>query len=171
MDTLQQVPLTASLVYIGAVAGSTNTWTNTVASQCAIRGKFIATQLGTNNAASITPTLDSNTGVTFVAVTPDKCAAIVFGVDSTGGATTVRAVQGPLMDTYAGVTTTVGAFKGAPQFPPIPDDFCPIAYTVVRCAPSLSAGFVLGSTQWAASSVSCATFVNIVTLPDRPQIA
>ena len=170
MDTLQQTPITASLQHMGCVAGSTNTWSNTVASQCVIRGKFIATQVGVNNAASITPTLDSNTGVAFVAITTDKCAAIVFGADSTGGATTIRAVQGPLMDTYAGVTTTVGAFKGAPQFPSIPDDFCPIAYTVVRVAPT-GATFTLGSTQWAASGISCATFVNVATLPDRPQVS
>lgn len=167
MDTLQSIPLTANFVNMGCVAGTTNTWTNAVASQCAIAGKF-TTQLATNSNASETPTTDANTGAAFPAILPNYCAAVVFGVNAAG---VLVAAQGPSIPTRAGVTTTVGAFINAPQFPPIPDDFCPIAYTVVRVAPSGGSGFVLGTTEWAASSMSCTTFTNIATLPDRPQIA
>lgn len=166
MDYLSQVPLKASLVYMGCVAGTTNTWTNSVASQCVINGKFTV-QLATNSNQSETPTTDANTGVAAVTITENEAAAIVFGVNALG---TLVAVQGPVVDTYAGVTTTVGAFKTAPQFPSIPDDFCPIAYTVVRVSPT-GASFVLGTTEWAASGISCTTFKNICTLPSRPQIA
>ena len=166
MDYLAQVPLTASLVYMGCVAGTTNTWTNSVASQCAIGGKF-TTALATNSNQSETPTTDANTGVAPVTILADKAAAIVFGVNAAG---TLVAAQGPVIDTYPGVTTTVGAFKQCPQFPSIPNDFCPIAYTVVRVSPT-GASFVLGTTEWAASGISCSTFANICTLPSRPQIA
>lgn len=167
MDTLQQVPLTINLANAGAVAGTTNTFTTTVATTAAIRGKF-ATSLGVLTNSATTPTTDANTAVAFPAILPNTCAAVVFGVNAAG---TLKAVQGAAIATETGVTTTVGAFINAPQFPAMPDDFCPFAYTIVRVAPSGTSGFTLGTTSWAASSMSCTTFKNICTLPDRPQIA
>ena len=169
MDTLAQIPLTLNLVNSGCVAGSNGAWTNSVATVCSIAGKF-ATVLATNSDQAETPTLDSNTGVAFPPILPNTCACVVFGVNA-AGSPTVLAVQGTALPTEVGVTSTVGAFINAPQFPAIPNDFCPIAYTVVRCAPSLIAGFILGSTYWAASGASCTTFQNICTLPARPQIS
>lgn len=167
MDTLMQIPLTINLANTGAVAGTTNTFTTTVASTCAIKGKF-TTALGVLTNSATTPTTDANTGLAFPAILPNYAAAVVFGVNAAG---TLKAVQGAVTPTETGVTTTVGAFILAPQFPTIPDDFCPIAYTIVRVAPSGTTGFTLGTTSWAASSMSCTTFKNICTLPDRPQIA
>jgi len=167
MDRLMQLPLTINPRSTGAVAGTTNTFTTTVASECAIKGKF-ATALAVLTNSGTTPTTDANTSAAFATILPNKTAAIVFGVNAAG---TLVAAQGPIIDTYAGVTTTVGAFRDAPQFPPIPDDFCPIAYTIVRVAPSGTTGFILGTTSWAASSMSCTTFKNVMVLPDRPQIA
>ncbi len=167
MDYQAFVPITASFVDTGAVAGTTNTFTTTVASQCVIGGKF-ATQLAVLTNSATTPTTDANTGAAFPAILPNTAAAVVFGVNAAG---TLVAVQGPAVDTETGVTTTVGAFKLAPQFPLLPDNFCPIAYTIVRVAPSGGTGFVLGTTSWAASSMSCTTFKRISTLPARPQIA
>lgn len=158
---------TGNFVDMGCVAGSTNTWTNSVASQTVINGKF-TTQLATNSNQSETPTTDANTGAAFATILPNKTAAVVFGVNAAG---VLVAAQGPIIDTHAGVTTTVGAFKEAPQFPVLPDDFAPIAYTIVRVAPSGTSGFILGTTHWAASSMSCTTFKNIAVLPNRPQIA
>lgn len=166
-DTLTQVPLTCNFTNTGAVAGTTNTFTTTVASVACINGKF-TTALGVLTNSATTPTTDANTGVAFVTILPNYCAAVVFGVNAAG---TLVAVQGTQIPTETGVTTTVGAFINAPQFPAIPSDFCPIAYTIVRVAPSGTSGFTLGTTQWAASSMSCTTFKNIATLPDRPQIA
>ena len=167
MDTLQIVPLTINLANAGAVAGTTNTFTTTVATTCAINGKF-ATSLGVLTNSATTPTTDANTGAAFPAILPNTAAAVVFGVNAAGA---LKAVQGAATPTEVGVTTTVGNFIGAPSFPAIPDDFCPIAYTVVRVAPSGGTGFVLGTTSWAASSMSCTTFKNVCTLPARPQIA
>jgi hypothetical protein len=167
MDLLQTIPLTINLSNAGAVAGTTNTFTTTATTSCAIKGKF-ATTLGALTNSATTPTTDLNTGATFVTIPPNYAAAVVFGTNAAGA---LKGVQGPLTATETGVTTTVGAFAAAPQFPTIPDDFCPIAYTVIRAAPSLTAGFIVGSTSWAASGASCTTFKNICTLPDRPQIA
>ena len=148
-------------------AGTTNTWTNSVAINPVIMGKY-GTTVATNSNQSKTPTLDANTGVAFATILPNKCAVIVFGVNAAG---TIVGAQGPIIATQTGSTTTVGSFEECPQFPAIPDDFCPIAYTVVRVAPSGTTGFVCGSTYWAASSMSCTTFNNVFVLPNRPQIA
>ncbi len=167
MDNLQLVPITANFVKAGSLAGSTNTFTTTAGTQCAIKGKF-GTQLGVLTNSATTPTTDAVTGATFVTIPINYCAAVVFGINAAG---TLIAAQGPLEKTEVGVTTTVGAFINPPQFPVIPDTMCPFAYTIVRVAPSGTTGFILGSTQWAASSMSCTTFKDISTLPERPQIA
>lgn len=167
MDILQQTPMTANLANAGAVAGTTNTFTTTAATVPVIKGKF-GTALGVLTNSATTPTTDANTAAAFPAILPNTTAAIVFGTNAAG---TLKAVQGAAIPTETGVTTTVGAFINAPQFPAIPDDFCPFAYTIVRVAPSGTSGFTLGTTSWAASSMSCTTFKNIATLPDRPQIA
>ena len=167
MQKIDNFGLTLNHGNTGAAAGTTNTFTTTAASVCSIRGKF-ATALGVLTNSATTPTLDANTGVAFAPVLPNKAAIIVFGVNAAG---TLVAVQGDQVDTETGVTTTVGAFRNAPSFPSIPDNFCPIAYTIARAAPSLTGGFICGSTSWAASGASCTTFQNISTIPDRSQIA
>jgi len=159
--------LTLGFAKTGAVAGTTNTFTTTVASNGIINGKF-GTALGVLTNSATTPTTDANTGATFVTIPSNYCAAVVFGVNFAG---TLVGVQGPLTATLAGSGSTVGSFDKAPQFPVLPDDFLPIAYTVIRAAPSLTAGFVVGSTSWAASGASCTTFQSIGTLPNRPQIS
>lgn len=167
MDTLQQVPLTINFVNAGAVAGTTNTFTTTAATSSINKGLFNTALAALTNSAT-TPTLDRNTGVAFAPVLPNTAATVVFGVTPAGA---LVAVQGTALPTEAGVTTAVGAFINAPQFPAIPDDMTPFAYTVVRSAPSLTAGFSVGVTSWAASGASCTVFRNIGTLPDRPKIS
>lgn len=171
MDQLNQIPLTLSTVDTGAIAGSTNTFTTTAASAGFIKGKWTTALAALTNqapGASGIATTDANTGVAFAPILPNMCAAIVFGVTAAGLGV---AVQGPQVATNPGVTTTVGSFAAAPQFPALPDNFMPIAYTVVRVAPSGGTGFVNSSTSWTASSMSCTTFQRISSLPNRPQIA
>ena len=160
--------LTLNHVNAGLAAGTTTTMTVGVAPLVSLGGKFGTTTLSASANQAITPTLDAVTGVAFAPVLPNTCAAIVFGVNAAG---TMQAVQGAASPTNAGVTTTVGTFLTAPQWPAIPDTMVPMAYTIVRAAPSLTGGFIAGSTQWAASGASCTTFANISTLPDRPQVA
>lgn len=157
--------ITLNLVSAAMVAGTTSTYTTTVTTAGLINGKFVTTLAAQTNTA--TPTTDGNTGVAFNALSPNKACALVLGQNAAGA---IRMLQGPIVDTETGVTTTVGAFRDLPQFPPLPDDFLPLAYTLVRTAPS-AASWIPGTGSWTASGVSATTFRNIGQLPDRPQIS
>ena len=159
-DTLN--PTTAGLSLTG---GAANTFATSAASACIIGGKF-ATALA-SGAGQTTPTTDVNTGSAFAALQPNYGTVFVWGVNAAGA---IKVARGSTEPVVGGVTTTAGSFlNSVPQFPVLPDDFCPIAYTVLKGAPSMSA-FTFGSGNWNASGLSAAT-VNISTLPDRPQVS
>jgi len=170
MDYLQQVPLTINHVNAGLIAGTTNTLTTTVATTCSIQGKFATTHAIVTNSTFATEALttDAVTGAAFVPLTSTatsgSACALVFGVNAAGA---FKLAQGAITPTDLGVTTTPGAFILSPQFPTLPDDFCPIGYAVVRTSPTGSA-FTMGSTGWAASGIT-STFKNVAVLPARPQ--
>lgn len=155
--------ITQNLVSAAFVLGTTNSYTTTVTTECVINGKFGTTLAAQTNTAS--PTTDAQTGAAFVAMPINKATVLVWGVNLAGA---IKLVQGSVEDTVPGVTTTVGAFIKLPQFPNLPDDFCPIAYGLVRTAPSASA-WTAGTSNWTATGVTCSTFQNISALPDRPQ--
>lgn len=155
--------LTINLANAGFVAGTTSTYTTTATTVAAINGKPVTTLTAQTNTAS--PTTDANTGAAFNALQPNQCCVLVWGTNAAG---TIKLCQGPILGTLTGVTTTVGGFLNAPQFPPMPDDFCPMAYTVVRTAPS-AAAWTPGTSSWTASGVSASTFQNVFELPARPQ--
>jgi hypothetical protein len=156
--------LTINLVKAGLVAGTTSTYTTTVTTEQVINGKFGTTLAAQTNTAS--PTTDAATGDAFVPVLADKATVLVWGVNAAGA---IQLAQGTIVDTEPGVTTTVGAFTAIlPDFPALPDDFCPIGYQLVRVSPT-GATFTAGTTSWAASGITCSTIQNVATLPDRPQ--
>jgi hypothetical protein len=157
--------ITINLVSAAMVAGTTSTYTTTVTTVCVINGKFATTLGAQTNTAS--PTTDANTSAAFNALAPNQCCALVFGQTLAGA---IALVQGPIIPTNIGVTTTVGTFVRAPQFPDLPDNFVPLAYTIVRTAPS-AAAWIPGTGSWTASGVSATTFQNCAQLPNRPQIA
>ena len=154
---------TQNFTNAGFVAGTTSTYTTTVTTAGCINGKFITTLGAQTNTAS--PTTDAQTGVAFIALQPSQCCTLVWGTNLAG---TIKLCQGPIIGTLIGVTTTVGGLLVDPQFPTLPDDFCPMAYTVVRTAPS-AAAWTPGTGSWTASGVSASTFQNISTLPTRVQ--
>jgi hypothetical protein len=155
--------ITINLGSAAAVAGTTSSFTSTVTTQTVINGKFATTLGAQTNAAS--PTTDANTGLAFNALQPNQTCALVYGQNAAGA---LKLVQGPIIATLAGVTTTVGALINDPQFPTLPNDFCPLAYTIVRTAPS-AAAWIPGTGSWTASGVSASTFANVAQLPSRPQ--
>lgn len=163
MNHLEQRPFTFNHVSAGFVAGTTSTYTTTVTTTVSIDGKFGTTLGAQTNTAS--PTTDANTGAAFPPILANNCAALVWGVNAAGA---IKLCQGPITPTQVGVTTTVGAFINAPQFPETPDDFCPIAYQIVRVSPT-GASFTAGTTSWAASGITCSVAKNIASLPSRPQ--
>ena len=166
MATFYQLSgLTLNHAIAGLVAGTTSTYTTTATTVCSINGKFATGLTAQTNTA--TPTTDATTGAVFNAVLANNCCSLVYGVNAAG---VIKLSQGPSVATAAGVTTTVGAFIAAPQFPALPDDFCPIGYQIVRVSPT-GATFTPGTTNWTASGITCSTIKNIAMLPDRPQIA
>lgn len=166
MATIQNMAgLTMNFVNAAFVAGTTSTYTTTVTTAGIVNGKFITTLGAQTNTAS--PTTDANTGVAFNALAPNQCCSLVWGTTVAG---VIQLVQGPIIGTLTGVTTTVGGFLNEPQFPTLPDNFCPMAYTIVRTAPS-AAAWTPGTSSWTASGVSASTFQNIGVLPSRPQIS
>ena len=171
MDILQQAPLTLNHTNAGFVAGTTNTLTSTATTVTSIKGKFSTTLAALTNSAT-TPTTDANTAAAFptlvsTSAAGGQAAVLLFGVNAAG---VIKMAQGQIVPTELGVTTTAGNFITAPQFPAMPDDFTPVAYTVVRTSPTGNS-FIAGTTSWAASGITCSVFKNIATLPDRPQIA
>ena len=157
--------LTLGTISSAIIAGTTTTYTTTVTSAGMINGKYVTGLTAQTNTA--TPTTDAVTAAAFPALPVNSCAAFVFGQKADS---TIQLVQGPILPTYVGVTTTVGAFIQAPQFPALPDNFMVLGYGVVRTAPSASA-WTLGTSNWTASGVSVSTFVSCGTLPNRPQIS
>ena len=152
-DTLQNTPLTINLANIGLVAGTTSTVTSTAVSNCVIQNRFAVPLAAMTNVA--TPTVDAVTGIPFTAtpiastVTSGMGAMLVFGINAAGQ---LRADLGaPVPLDSLGVTTTPGAFINPPQPPAMPDDFCPIAYTLIRTTPTVPV-FTVGVTAWAGSA-------------------
>lgn len=154
---------TINLVNAGLTSGTTSTYSTTAGTSHCINGIYGTSLTTQTNAA--TPTTDVVTGTTFVGIKVNQGSVFVFGVNAAGA---IKVAQGTVETTQTGVTTTAGAFINAPQFPNLPDDFCPIGYVLVRVAPSGST-WTFGSSNWNATGVTAA-FDNVCMLPDRPQI-
>jgi len=165
MDNLNYRGMTLNHVNAGLVAGTTSTYTTTATTVCSIRGKFATGLTAQTNTA--TPTTDASTGAAFVALGDNQATVLVYGVNAAGA---IQMSQGSIEPTATGITTTAGAFLNLPQFPTLPDDFCPIGYQLVRTAPSASA-FTPGTSSWTATGITASTIQNVATLPDRLQSA
>lgn len=157
--------VTQNNVNAALVLGTTSTYSTTVTTAGAVNGKFVTTLAAQTNAAS--PTVDAVTGLPFVALGINKATVLVYGQTAAGA---IQLTQGTIEDTQPGITTTVGAFNKAPQFPSLPDNFMPLAYVLVRTAPA-AASFTPGTSSWTASGVTASAVQNVVCLPDRPQVS
>lgn len=165
MDRLNNRGLTLNHIDAGFALGTTSTYTTAATTSCSIGGKFATPLAAQTNTAS--PTTDAATGAAFVALGDNQATVLVWGINAAGA---IQLAQGSIEDTEVGVTTTAGAFLKAPQWPNLPNDFCPIAYNLVRTAPSASA-FTAGTSSWTATGITCSTAVDVSTLPARPQTA
>lgn len=149
----------------GLAAGTTTTYTRGAAVTASLRGKAVACAAASNTA---TPTSDFVTGKAFVPIERGKGCIFVFGVTATD---TVGAIQGEIVDLVpSGANAADTSFADAPQFPAIPDNFCPIGYLWVRIGADLVAtSWTLGSSNLATLTGCARGFVDVVMLPDRPQ--
>ncbi|MFA7269931.1 MAG: hypothetical protein WC073_11350 [Sterolibacterium sp.] len=156
-------------------AGSTTTLTLGVAPYYCIRGKA-KTQAAVS---AVQPSIiDLVTGVTMEGIAPGYGAVILVGAGATES-TTLRMVQGPQQELQADTAAyTPGDFMTPPQFPGVPEDFCPFGYVVVQVATDYTAGstYIFGSSnvtatgaQNSAATAHKNTFVSVMVMPDRPQ--
>ena len=160
MDFLAQAPLTLTLGKAGLGAGTTTTYTTTTATAYAIKGKAFSKAAVTNGA---TPTLDRNTGAAFAPIPASMGAVVLFAYDAAG---VVRCAQGQAQSLDA-----AGNFFVAPQFPIVPDTDCPFGYLVVKAGATAVGNYVFGVSNLSAVTGVTQTFVDLVNMPDRPQIA
>ncbi|MCK5606902.1 hypothetical protein KAR91_33680 [Candidatus Pacearchaeota archaeon] len=175
MNKSEQAGMTFCNTDAGLIAGSTTTLTMGVNPYYCIRGKAYTQATVTNVQPSI---IDLTTGVTMAGIAAGFGAAILIGATSSES-TTLRMIQGeakPLLANTAAFTP--GAFRDAPQFGPMPDDFCPYGYVIVKVATDYTSGssYIFGSSnttatgaQSGASTAHANTFTSIMVLPDRPQ--
>ena len=166
MDALQMIPLTMCTMKAALAAGTTSTYSTTGTTLFCIKGKAYSKGAVTNGA---TPTTDATTGSAFVAIQPGYGSVFVFGFDSTGA---IKVSQGSVeaLDN----ATTSGAtskFVRAPQFPAVPDTVCPFGYATVLIGSAGSAWTFGTSNLTGPPSNTAINFVDVMTLPDRPQVA
>jgi len=110
------------------------------------------------------PTLDATTGLPFVGLLAANTGTVV--VVGSNAALAVQASQGSVEKLDA----ELGTFRIPPSFPALPEDFCPMAYIVIKAGSTLAAPFVIGTGLWNQTGVTEA-IQNIGALPDKPQVA
>lgn len=162
MDILSQMSATIALNKAGLAAGTTTTLTTGGTIQYAIKGKAYSVAKLTNGA---TPTTDYVTGAAFLGVKANKGSVFTVGFNAAGS---LKVVQGSITD-----LDSSGAFVLAPQFGPIPNDFCPVGYIVIKAGSTADAttGWIFGSSNLSGVTGITYTFVDGAQLPDRPQVS
>jgi len=166
MNALEQIPLTMATTKAGLTAGTTSTYTTANTVQFSIKGKAYSKTAVTNGA---TPTTDATTGSAFTAIPAGSGSVFVFGFDSGGN---IKVSQGSV-ESLDGSTTSgaTAKFIRAPQFPIVPDTVCPFGYATVLVG-SAAAAWTFGTSNLTGPPASTGiNFVDIQTLPDRPQVA
>lgn len=148
--------------------GGVTTHDTTVLLNFAINGKAY-TKSGTN-ATQTTPTTDATDGVAFsdsskkltgVASAGGQGTVVVWSYNSSG---TVKCSMGSVETLNAD-----GTFVLRPQFPQILDSLTPFAYQILKHYGQTST-VTFGTSNWNVSGFTNA-IVNVLALPDRPQVA
>lgn len=141
-----------------ALSGAVNTHTTTATINYAIDGVL---RQKTSITGGTTPTTDANTGLAFPALTTSKGTVVVWGLNAAGS---VRLAQGTIESLDAG-----NAFVRAPQFPAIPTDFVPFAYSVLKLS-SAGTTVTVGTSNWNATGFTNST-KDVAYLPSRPVVS
>lgn len=162
MNYMDMCGLTMAIGKAGFAAGTTTTVTIANNTSYCINGKAY-TKTAASNAA--TPTTDLNTGAAFLGVKTNKASVFVFGLDSSGN---IKAVQGEIVDLDSAGNAVVN-----PEWPNIPDTMCPFGYLTIKAGSTAdgTTGWICGSANMASVTGITYAFVDILTLPNRPQIS
>lgn len=109
--------------------------------------------------AAAAPTTDVRTGVAPPAILGAQAAVVVIGLNASGA---LRFVQGPIASFPSGSA----AGDVVLTLPPIPANFCPIAYQVIKNKNTAgTAGWTFGTSNFNASNLSFETAIQVHTLP------
>lgn len=175
MNVQDLAGLTLAFGDAGIVAGTTTTMTASAAINYCIDGKAYIQPTTTNVQPATT---DANTGVALEGVPAGYGTVIVFGYGS-NQSTTIKMAQGEIVKIAPNTASyTPGAFIELPEFPKIPDNFCPVGYVTVRVATDYTSGgkYIFGTSNTTATGAqnSAATahanlFCSISAMPSRPQ--
>lgn len=162
MDRHAKEPITMCLGKVTLAAGTTTTLSNTGTTVYTIRSKAYSKAAMSNTA---TPTTDWATGAAFLPVLANNGSVFMVGFDAAGN---LKCVQGTVVP-----LDVSGAFTVAPTFGALPTDFCPIGYIVIKAGSTASAttGWIFGTNNMSSVTGITYTFVDIVSIPDRPQIS
>jgi hypothetical protein len=116
-------------------------------------------------ANAATPVLDASTGRAFIPVPANFGSVFLIGFTA---AAALACVQGQVVP-----LNSSGLFINAPNFGGVPLDFCPVAYMIVKAGATASSapGWVFGTDSNSVSTGVVYTFVDLIGMPDRPQIA
>lgn len=143
------------------ISGAATTFSASVIAY-ALNGKAYTTTIQTTAAF---PTVDIQTGVAWAGLQKANTGTVLL-VGVQAGATVYVAAQGSVESLDA-----AGNFLNAPKFPSVPDNFCPVAYIIVKAgATFVAATFLPGTTVWNTTGMTYAV-QNVAALPDRPQVA
>jgi hypothetical protein len=159
MDFQAAQPVTMCTSKVALAAGTTTTLSSTGTILYSIKGKAYSKSALSNTA---TPTTDANSGNAFTAVQANQGCVFLVGLDHSGN---LKVAQGSVQ-----ALDSSGKFINAPQFGAIPSDFCPIGYIVIQVGSTGSAWTFGGSNLSGATGLTY-TFVDLMGLPDRPQVS
>lgn len=148
----------------GLAAGTTTTITITNNTTYSVNGKAY-TKAAASNAA--TPTTDAITGAAFTAIAPNKGGVFAICLNAGGD---IKVAQGGIADLDGTAAGASASFKAEyPQFPTIPDTLTCIGYLVTKVGAS-GAAWTFGTSNLAGPPSNVLhTFVDVLTLPSRPQ--
>ena len=164
MNPVEMRGLNMAMVAAGFAAGTTTTISTTATVPFCINGKALSKTAITNGA---TPTTDAGNALAFRPVPKNNGSVFVACLDATG---TVKVCQGEVTP----LDPANGLFQTAPEFPMIPDTLTPFGYLIVKSDSTYVAtttGWLFGTHNLSAVTGMTYTFVDIMTLPVRPQIS
>ena len=143
---------------LSATAGANSTYVTANAVNGSILGKFVTELAAQTDTATETTDFAGNA---FTAINASEGGVFVWSLNAAGA---VKIHQGPVEKLF----TEDGSFRIAPVFPGVDREvYMPFGYVIVQID-STGSAWTFGASNWNATGIT-ATFVNVSTLPLRPQ--
>ena len=178
MQSIDLSGLTMCFGNVALAAGSTTTLTSTGTPAYCVNGKPAAVTSVTNVQPFAT---DANTGSAVKTIPPGYGCVFVVGVNATFS-TTYQWVQGEIVplrpaDSATDYSAAKDWISGYPEFPVLPDGFCPVGYIVAKVASTQAVTSPLNmftnlttatGAQNSNTTAYAITYTSVCTLPNRP---